>query len=145
MAVLFAIMAGAFAVLQTGINKIMSETWGFSSALLLNGLVFLVFNFILFGLVWAQPRWFPSGYLLQGQLSDFKWLWVLPGIFGFFLVMGLTVASQKIGAVPTFVISIAAQIIVSITWDTLVDSKPVTMMKLTGAVLTFAGAFIATR
>jgi bacterial/archaeal transporter family-2 protein len=145
MAVLFSILAGSFAVLQTGLNKIMSETWGFSSALLLNGIVFLVFNLILFGMVWIQPRLFPSEYLIQGQLSDFKWLWILPGLFGFLLVMGLTVASSKIGAVPTFVISIAAQIIMSIAWDSFVDSKPLTAMKVSGAILTFAGAFIATR
>ena len=45
--VFLSIMAGAFAVLQAGTNKIISQTWGFSSALLLNGIVFLVFNFLI--------------------------------------------------------------------------------------------------
>jgi hypothetical protein len=46
MAYLFSMLAGCFAVFQTGSNKIISAWWGFSSALLLNGLAFLFFNLI---------------------------------------------------------------------------------------------------
>lgn len=144
-AVLFSMLAGTFAVLQGGANKIISESWGFSSALLLNGIVFLVFNLILFAAVWLQPQWFPQAYLIQGQLNNFKLFWILPGLMGFLLVMGITVAMGAIGAVPTILLSIAAQIVCSISWDYFVESKPVTIMKVTGAAVTFLGVFLATR
>jgi bacterial/archaeal transporter family-2 protein len=145
MAILFSVMAGVFAVIQSGLNKMISDSWGFSSALLLNGLVFLVFNFLLFALVYFQPHIFPAGFQIQGQVSAFKVWWILPGICGFMLVMGLAVAFSQVGAVQAIVICIAAQIIASMLWDLFVDGKEIGMARLVGTVVTFIGAFIATR
>jgi len=145
MAFLFSFLAGTFAVLQSGINKNIAQLWGLSSSLLLNGLVFLVFNFLLFVFVWWQPRILPAEYALQGSLTDMKWFWILPGLFGFLLVLGLTFSMGKIGALQTFVISIAAQMLVGLAWDALMENKPVTILRLVGAVMTFAGAWVATQ
>ncbi len=145
MAILFSVMAGVFAVIQSGLNKIISDSWGFSSALLLNGLVFLVFNFLLFTLVYFQPQIFPAGFQIQGSFANFKFWWVLPGLCGFMLVMGLAVAFSQVGAVQAIVICIAAQIIASTLWDIFVDGKELGMMRLAGTVVTFVGAFLATK
>ncbi|MBY0385997.1 DMT family transporter [bacterium] len=145
MAIVFSIMAGCFGVIQSGLNKMISDHWGFSSALLLNGLVFLVFNFLLFSVVYFQPQIFSSEYRLQGSFSDFKLWWILPGICGFMLVMGLAVSLAQVGAVQTFVICIAAQIVCSLLWDLVVEGKEIAVMRLAGAAITFFGAFLATR
>lgn len=145
MAIVFSIMAGCFGVIQSGLNKMISDHWGFSSAFLLNGLVFLVFNFLLFLVVYFQPQIFPSEYRLQGSFSDFKLWWILPGICGFMLVMGLAVSLAQVGAVQTFVICIAAQIVCSLLWDLVVEGKEVATIRLAGAAITFFGAFLATR
>jgi transporter family-2 protein len=144
-AIVFSIMAGCFGVIQSGLNKMISDHWGFSSALLLNGLVFLVFNFLLFSVVYFQPQIFPSEYRLQGSFGDFKLWWILPGICGFMLVMGLAVSLAQVGAVQTFVICIAAQIVCSLLWDLVVEGKEVATIRLAGAAITFFGAFLATR
>ncbi len=144
-AILFSVMAGVFAVIQSGLNKMISDHWGFSSALLLNGVVFLVFNFILFALVYFQPQLFTAEYRLQGQVSDFKLWWILPGICGFMLVMGLAFSLSQVGAVQTFVICIAAQIVCSLAWDAFIEGKEVATMRIVGAAVTFLGAFLATR
>jgi bacterial/archaeal transporter family-2 protein len=145
MAILFSVMAGMFAVIQSGLNKMISDEWGFSSALLLNGVVFLVFNLLLFSVVYFQPGIFPAEFRLQGSLSNFKLWWVLPGICGFMLVLGLAVAFSQVGAVQAIVICIAAQIICSMLWDLMVEGKEVGMARIAGTVITFVGAFIATR
>jgi bacterial/archaeal transporter family-2 protein len=144
-AVLFSVMAGCFGVIQSGLNKMISDHWGFSSALLLNGLVFLVFNFLLFSVVYFQPQIFPSEYRIQGAAADFKLWWILPGICGFMLVMGLAVSLAQVGAVQTFVICIAAQIVCSLLWDLLVEGKEIATIRLAGTAITFLGAFLATR
>lgn len=145
MAILFSIMAGMFGVIQSGLNKMISDHWGFSSALLLNGLVFLVFNLLLFAAVYFQPQIFPMSYRLQGDLFDFKLWWVLPGFCGFMLVMGLAVSLSQVGAVQTFVICIAAQIVCSLLWDFLVEGQHIATARWIGTLVTFLGAFLATR
>jgi transporter family-2 protein len=144
MAILFSVMAGMFAVVQSGLNKIISDDWGFSSALLLNGTVFLVFNLLLFLAVYLQPGLFPAEFRLQGSINNFKLWWILPGICGFMLVLGLAVAFSQVGAVQAIVICIAAQIICSLLWDVFVGGQQVGMIRIVGTVVTFVGAFIST-
>jgi len=144
MAVLLSILAGCFSVVQAGSNKMISQTWGFSSALLLNGVVFLAFNFLLFAAVWAQPKIFPGDFLMQGRLTDFKLWWIVPGICGFLLVTGLTVSISKIGALQTFVICIASQIVCGLLWDLLVDGRGLSFWRVVGAAVTLAGAVVTT-
>lgn len=142
MAVVLSILAGMFAVVQAGINKMISQSWGFSSALLLNGIVFLVFNLMLFAIVWSQPRFFPGEYVIQGRLSDFRLWWIVPGLCGFMLVSSLVIAMSKIGALQTFVICIASQILCSMMWDYFVSGKELSTARLVGAAVTMAGAVI---
>jgi uncharacterized membrane protein YdcZ (DUF606 family) len=142
MAVLLSIMAGSLAVIQAGTNKVISQSWGFSSALLLNGLVFLACNILLFSAVWWQPRLFPDDFLIQGKLTDFKMWWVIPGICGFLLVTGLVVSLNKIGAMQTFVICIASQILCGLLWDLLVEHRGLTPLRFCGAAITLVGALI---
>jgi bacterial/archaeal transporter family-2 protein len=144
MAILLSIMAGCFAVVQAGMNKVISQSWGFSSALLLNGIVFLLFNFLMFLAVWLQPKVFSSDYLLQGRLTDFRLWWIVPGICGFLLVTGLAISLSKIGALQTFVICIAAQILCGVLWDMMIEGKTLTLMRVVGAVITLVGAVVTT-
>ena len=98
---------------------------------------------IAFGAVWAQPKFFPGEYLLQGRLTDFKFWWVFPGICGFLLVTGLAVSASRIGALQTFVICIASQVTCGLIWDSVVEGKALTIARVVGALVTVAGALIA--
>ena len=49
LAIILATMAGTFAVLQAGLNKVIAEDVGFTASLLLNGFLFLGFNLIFHG------------------------------------------------------------------------------------------------
>lgn len=143
LAVLLATMAGAFAVFQAGLNKVIADDLGFTTSLLLNGVFFLVFNAIMFALVLAQPKVFPPEFHVQWALHNFKWWWVVPGFFGFALVTGLAVGVGRIGAVQTIIISIAAQVLASIAWDYFTGDGQVTTMRLVGASVTVVGTVIA--
>ncbi|MEM7646215.1 MAG: DMT family transporter [Pseudomonadota bacterium] len=144
LAVFFSILAGVFGVWQAGMNKVVADSLGFTASLLFNGLFFLAFNSIFFAIVFLKPKAFPSEFTIQWALSDFKWWWVVPGFMGFALVMGLAVSVGRIGAVQTFVISIAAQIFASMAWDMWQGDHSISKLRLAGAVVTLIGAVIST-
>lgn len=144
-AVFLSALAGMLGVAQAGFNKVIGDSWGFSASLLLNGFVFLGCNALLFAAVHFYPKSFASEYLIQGNWQQFRWWWLAPGIFGFFLVLGLAYSVLKIGATQTFVISVAAQIVFGVLWDMGIENRPVALTRLAGAALAFGGALLATR
>ena len=64
---------------------------------------------------------------------------ILPGIFGFCIIAGIPWAISKLGAAKVFVGIVVAQVTVSMLWDTLVDGKPLSWMRLAGALLAIVG------
>lgn len=145
MSYLLAFCAGIFAILQVGMNKNISQQWGFIATVLIGACVYLLSNLLFLVITHYRPHWFPAEYLAQGSWSNFKIYWLLPGFLGFCLVLGLTISLSQIGAVPTFLISIAAQVIGSALWDYFMDGRPLTTIKIAGALLTVAGVVLSTR
>lgn len=143
-AVIFSVMAGVFGVLQAGMNKNIADYWGFPASLLLNGFLFLIFNLVFFLLVKLSPNNFPESFIYNGHFSQFKWWWLIPGLMGFTLVMGLALSIAKIGAVQTFVISIVAQVAASFAWDIFYEGKEMTLLRVVGALIALLGAVLAT-
>lgn len=144
LAILFSVIAGAFGVWQAGMNKVVADSLGFTFSLLFNGCFFLLFNLLFFMIVYVKPQAFSSEFAIKFALNEFKWWWVVPGLMGFILVMGLAVSVGRIGAVKTIVISIAAQIIASILWDVFQGGQPIHNLRLIGAGITLLGAIVAT-
>jgi len=144
LAVVMSIVAGVFGVLQAGMNKGIADHVGFTSSLLMNGLFFLGFNTLFFVFMLWQPKALPSEFSVQWTMSAFRWWWVVPGLLGFALVMGLAVSVGRIGSVQTFVICIAAQIVTSVVYDIVQGEASVSTMRLVGAGVTMVGAILAT-
>ena len=143
-AILLSIMAGVLGVWQAGLNKIIADSIGFTASLLFNGLFFLAFNFLFFLLVWNQPKLLPQEFAINWSLSEFKLWWIVPGFTGFALVMGLAISIGRIGAVQTFVVSIAAQIFASLAWDLYTGDFEMNKWRVIGAGVTLAGAILST-
>ena len=65
--------------------------------------------------------------------ASFRAWWLLPGIFGFCIVVGLPWAVGKAGALPSFVALVGAQMVTSALWDRIVHGTPLSASRAIGA------------
>ncbi len=144
LAVFLSILAGFFGVFQAGLNTVVADSLGYTTALVFNAFFFLFFNLLFFVFVFLKPKILPHEFTIQWAFHDFHWWWILPGFMGFALVMGLALAVGRIGATQTFIITIAAQIFASILWDFFHGDHEVNGLRLAGAAITLVGAILAT-
>ena len=140
--VALAFFLGAVGVLQVTINRQVALRWGLAPAVLLNTSIATVAAGVFLGLV-ARVRggsfFFESGM----RLSELRWYWVFPGIFGFMIVAGLPWAAHHVGTLRVFVALVAAQMVTSLAWDHFAESIPVTATRVAGALLAIASVVLA--
>jgi len=134
-AITIPVILGVLAVLQAGLNRRISESWGIGGALLLNAIVLAIIAIILY-----YAGAFNNSKI---SMSDFKVWFIIPGFLGLCLVAGLPMAIAKWGALNTFLWLIASQIIASGFWDFLVEGQPFSWKKLAGGMIAIAGAWLA--
>ncbi|MFO7570837.1 MAG: DMT family transporter [Smithellaceae bacterium] len=137
------ITLGGIAVLQAGMNKIIAQSMGLSTAALINGAVFALCAVFVFLLTYFFPGFF-SGIIPfnHSRGFSFHWWYLIPGIIGFSLVFFLPLVIMEAGALPVFLGVIAGQIIVGILWDAHFEKIPVDVVRVAGALMTFAGALL---
>jgi transporter family-2 protein len=143
MFVLLTVLLGAMAVIQATINRQIAVQWGLSPAVLLNTFVATVVAAAFLGVLLARGG--PAFLLKPGVgLSElrFHWHWLLPGVFGFFLVAGLPWAVHHIGALRVFVGVVAAQMVTSLAWDHFAEGIPASAVRGTGALLAVASVVL---
>lgn len=139
--ILLPIFLGLCVVLQGVLNRDIGETWGLGSAVLLNAFIFFICALIIF--IWGKwaPDSLPS-YLRYIENREIKWWYVLPGICGFFLVLGLPWSMKNIGAPRSFILLITVQIVCSVLVDRFVYQGAFNMLKFAGALLAIAGSVL---
>jgi len=132
-----AVLLGFVAVLQVTINRHIALRWGLAGAVLLNALVLTLGAITFFAVTRARGVY---GFVLRegAVLSDARWWWALPGLFGLSLVALLPWAANQIGFQRVFVGLVAAQMVGSLLWDLFVERIPVTVPRGFGAVLAVA-------
>ena len=131
---------GVFAVLQAALNKQLLASFGLAPAILLNGGLVLVLAVGLFACAhWGHIPSLSSG---DAGVRGFRWWWLLPGLFGFSLIVGLPLAVRRIGALQVFVGVVAAQMVASSVWDLMVEHIPPTPLRIVGALLAVVGVFL---
>lgn len=133
---------GSVTVLQGIINRQMSPTLGLGGAVLLNGMITFALSIGLYTLAKLKPGLLPA--MFQGELSFSKlsWWMVFPGIFGLCIIAGIPFAISKLGAGKVFVGIIVAQVVVSMAMDVFMGTKPLSTMRVAGALLAIAGAVL---
>lgn len=136
---------GFLSVYQGGMNRLMSDSWGLPGAVLMNALVFLLASVVFFfGLQWGM---LPTTSLFQ-NLAPFQKikLWhFLPGLFGFFFVLGVPLAISRVGATLTFIALVLAQVAAGSSWDYFIEGKNMNAQKWMGIGIALIGIWIATR
>lgn len=125
---------GVVVVLQAGLNKKISASWGISGAVLLNALVFFV--------IAAVTYFFVPNMKGNIELKSFNWWFLVPGALGCILVFGGPMAIMRWGAVHTFILIISAQLLASLIWDSQIEGMPVSTMRIAGIALAWIGAVL---
>lgn len=143
-ALLISFAMGIASVLQGGMNRQVGQQWGLAAAALFNTLVFLVAATALYLFVRTYPLCVPEFLRDRGSPGRFAWWFVLPGLFGFLVVVGIPFAIKQIGALQVFLGLIGAQLIASMVWDIVVEQIPISVMRCAGAAMAWVGVLLVT-
>jgi transporter family-2 protein len=128
------LLLGAAAVLQASINRQIALRWGLAPAVLLNAAVLTVAAAAFYLLDRVQGA---GSFALRTSSppGEFRWWWLLPGLFGFSLVALLPWAAHHIGFQRVFVALVAAQMATSVLWDLFVEKIPFSIPVAVAVVL----------
>jgi len=144
LAILLPLCLGAVAVLQATLNRQIAERWGLAPAAILNTSIAVLCSTAL--LVYCLASGSRSGLLrVTFEPGALRWWWLLPGAFGFAIVVGLPWAVGKAGALPTFVSMVAAQMLASALWDRFALGIAWDGSRALGAVLAIASVWLVGR
>lgn len=138
---ILSILVGLSMVIQTGLNKVISERDGLGFALHLSNLIVLISGLIVLTLVpviWKTD--FSNLLKMKFEMKNWAWWYVIPGICGLFIVTTMPYAVFKVGAAKIFVAVIAAQVVGSLLWDYFVEGTPMDTWRVIGGTLTCLGA-----
>ena len=142
-AILMSVAVGASVIVQGGLNKYVSASWGLTGAVLLNAIVFLVIAAFLFYLGKLNPLSVGEFMAPKGSFSQFKLWYLIPGIAGFVIVLGIPFAIQNIGATQTFIWILTAQIIGGFIWDFFVEQKEISKYQVIGGLVCIIGVLVS--
>ena len=130
------IVVGLCTVVQGALNKQLSQQWGLSWALVITSVLVLLFSFML---LWS------GAYAGEFQISSLKWWHFVPALCGFLIILGIPLSIGKVGALSTFLLIIASQIVVSGMWDRFVEGMTLSWTRVLGAFVTMVGVWLASK
>lgn len=133
---------GFIGILQGALNRVMTQDIGLTWMALLGNFVTLVVCVGFYFFAKANPELFPDFVRLKE--FQFKWWYVIPGIFGFLFVVGLPIGIYEVGAVKTTVGLIAAQMVTSVFWDVFVENISLTVPKGIGILMAIGSVLMIT-
>lgn len=141
-AIIVPLFIGCIGILQGALNRVMTNDIGLTWMALLGNVVTLLVCVAFYFFVKANPEIFPDFVRLKD--FQFKWWYVIPGIFGFLFVVGLPLGIYQVGAVKTTVGLIAAQMVTSVLWDVFIENIPLTMTKGFGILMAIGSVLLIT-
>ena len=133
---------GILIVVQGGMNRQIGSLWGLSTAVLLNAGVLFAASAVFYGMLRWSPETFPEFLRPKNPEQGSSWWYLLPGLCGFCLVLGLPWSIQSIGAAKSFILVITAQICAGLVWDAVVTGIYPGMLKIAGGLLTLLGSLL---
>ena len=139
------IALGVSVVVQATLNKEMALQYGLLSAVLLNAAVLFVLSALFYGIAKTSPEFFPEFFQPKSSSEPFNWSYLIPGMCGFFLVLGLPWSLHKLGPSNSFLLLIATQIVVSLLLETYRSQSLPQGLKLAGAILVLIGGALVVK
>lgn len=138
---LLPLLLGTAVVIQGTLNFHLSSAWGLPTVVLVNGTVFFLACVFLYFLARHQPQLLPHFFQIK-NVAAIPWYFWIPGLCGFSLVLGVPMAIQNLGATPTFVLIVSAQVLCSFFIDWIHLKQPLSLVRLSGALLVLAGVVL---
>lgn len=141
---LLPLMLGCIGILQGAMNRQIANTIGVTQATLVGNIVTVIFCLLFYYVVKAYSMVFPDLFQIKAPFTTYKWWFVFPPLFGFFIIAGMPYAIAKLGAVKVTVGLISAQMLTSVVWDIMVEGIALNTMKIVGIIFAFLSvAFIS--
>jgi uncharacterized membrane protein YdcZ (DUF606 family) len=137
---LLPLLLGITVVAQATINKGMAGHFGLASAVALNAAVFFALSLGIYLIAKYTPALVPEIFRLKSTSGAWLWLYLLPGICGFTLVMGLPWSIELIGPSASFILLIASQVLVGLLIEFMQSGSTLSVAKLLGAGLVLLGS-----
>jgi transporter family-2 protein len=141
---LLAFVAGAALVLQTGMNALLGRSIGGNPL----GAVLVNFSVGAIGMLLFLLATRTSLPTREQFAAVPAWAW-FAGLIGAFYVAVVTIAGPRVGALLVLALTVAGQMIASLLVDHFgvlgFPQQPVTLTKLLGAALLFAGVLLVAR
>jgi uncharacterized membrane protein YdcZ (DUF606 family) len=134
------VLVGISTVIQGGINRRLSDTWGLGWALFFNCAIVMLLSMLL-----VMINVYPGKMSLMAMASSIRWWHFVPGFAGMIVVLCIPLSIAQLGALNSFLILVSSQILVSGLWDRLVDGIGISWTRALGAFLALFGAWLATR
>ena len=139
------VFLGLTVVAQGVLNRRIGGEWGLSSAVFLNAVVFMIVSSALIFTAKLFPQLMPDYLKMRPIDLDKMKLWfVIPGLCGFFLVLGIPWSIQMAGPSKTFLVLIASQIVLGLLYEKLFLDEPISTMKYVGALVSTIGVALFT-
>jgi uncharacterized membrane protein YdcZ (DUF606 family) len=135
---LLPLVVGVCGVLQGALNKRLAAEWGLGWVLMITSIVVLL---LVGGLMLMNVYPSPTKF----ELGALKWWHVLPGLMGFLVILCIPISIARIGAMTSFLLVVASQVVVSGLWDRYMEGVELSWSRLVGASLTLVGAWLATK
>lgn len=135
--ILLPILLGCVGILQGAINGQISNTIGVAQTTLITNIGTVIICLVFYFVVKSYSHLFPEYFQIKVPITTYKWWYVFPPLFGFIIIAGMPFAIARLGAVKVTVGLIAAQMIVSVLWDMMVQGVGLNLMKVIGIVFAF--------
>jgi len=135
------LILGFATIIQATLNKQAAKSFGLTQVAVITNAISFSISITLLFLVIKYPDFFPDIFKVK-KIENFNFLYILPGIFGISIVIGIPWAISNLGAVKVTILLITAQIISSFAWDIFVENIPTTTNKLIGSLLAFISIII---
>jgi uncharacterized membrane protein YdcZ (DUF606 family) len=135
------IIVGLSVVAQATLNRQMGEQYGLAATVAFNAVVFLVLSLGFFFVAQYNPTIVPEFMQVRkaSEAGSFHWSFLLPGLCGFFIVLGFPWSIQAIGPSASFICAVAAQILISLGLEFFQSGALPHPWKIAGGVLVLLG------
>jgi len=142
---LLPLLLGVSVVVQATMNRQLGSQYGWATAVTLNAVVFLVLSLGFLLIAKYTPSLIPEFLQNRRPTDSFHLSYFIPGMCGFFLVLGLPLSMQFLGASTSIILLIASQILFSVAQEAWTAGLMPSLWNFFGAILVLAGSALVVR